>query len=72
MSNGVITPQALILSVKSLNLSQVIIQTYVQNFLLFIDVLFPMVVINIVPILILFIVAQKQLVEGLTAGAVKS
>mgnify|MGYP000828774037 CR=1 FL=1 len=51
---------------------RVIIQTYVQNFLLFIDVLFPMVVINIVPILILFIVAQKQLVEGLTAGAVKS
>jgi len=50
----------------------VIIQTYVQNFLLFIDVLFPMVVINIVPILILFIIAQKQLVEGLTAGAVKS
>ena len=50
----------------------VIIQTYVQNFLLFIDVLFPMVVINIVPILILFLVAQKQLVEGLTAGAVKS
>lgn len=50
----------------------VIIQTYVQNFLMFIDVLFPMVVINIIPILILFILAQKQLVEGLTAGAIKS
>lgn len=50
----------------------VILQTYSQNFLQFIDILFPMVVINIIPIMILFIVAQRQLVEGLTAGAVKS
>jgi raffinose/stachyose/melibiose transport system permease protein len=49
----------------------VILQTFLQNFLRFIDRIFPMAVISIVPIIILFIFAQNQLVEGLTVGAIK-
>jgi raffinose/stachyose/melibiose transport system permease protein len=50
----------------------VILQTYLQNFLRFIERIFPMAIISIIPIIILFIFAQKQLVEGLTVGALKN
>lgn len=49
----------------------VILQGSLTNFLYFIEVIFPMVVICIIPITILFIFSSEQLIEGLTAGAVK-
>jgi raffinose/stachyose/melibiose transport system permease protein len=50
----------------------VILQGSLTNFLFFIEQIFPMVVISIIPIIILFIFSSEQLIEGLTAGAVKT
>lgn len=49
----------------------VVIQTTTFNFVRFLDQVFPMVTLNIIPIIVIFIFCERQLVEGLTAGATK-
>ena len=49
----------------------VVIQMTSANFVRYLDQIFPMVTLNIIPVIIIFIFCEKQLVEGLTAGATK-
>lgn len=49
----------------------VVLQSYLGSFLLNIEKIFPAVIITIIPILIMYVLTSKQLIAGLTAGAVK-
>ena len=50
----------------------VVLQNNLSAFLFNIEQIFPMVVISVIPVIILYIFCQKQLIEGLTAGAEKT
>lgn len=50
----------------------VMLQGNLSAFLFYIEKIFPMVVISIIPVIIMYLLCSKQLIEGLTAGADKS
>ena len=50
----------------------VVLQGNLSAFLYNIEKIFPMVVISVIPVILLYLFCQKQLIEGLTAGAEKT
>lgn len=50
----------------------VVLQGNLSAFLFNIEKIFPMVVISVIPVILMYLFCQKQLIEGLTAGAEKT
>lgn len=50
----------------------VMLQECLSYFLFFIEKVFPMVVISVIPVILMYLLCSKQLIEGLTAGAEKT